>query len=584
MGSLSERMFHRQRSFEQSVLLSMKSDQKFLFPVIGDQGRPRPNVAVIGGGACGLTAARDLLNQGATVSIFEASGRLGGRLFSVDVMGHAVDVGASYCHGCSDVWRCVPYRFAIERADPDGVCCPWLEDVAPLPFCSVDRRWGGYSESWGTSPWRTVGGSEVSPITISRISSTVLGCMSRCPLDVQRDPSSSVRDAFQAGFTRSRQSIQKEIDKEPDLVEMALRLRWGYVSDPGHVSAVDVYGDSQYGGSVFGRHVPSSSQTSVRSGSGHVGLADDGLVRVGFDKLIVEGLQPQPSETASGRARVYLQLPVSSISAVGQVSDQPHVEVGTKDGVVRSFDYAICTVSIGVLQACLVPGGPMQFWDKRIGSSSNYIFPPSLASNLGHLGMGCETKVLLVFSSRWWPDEPRYRYFLCASMGYRFMSLDDYGVPGALVVHLSPPASLGLDAGGAVEDSCGGVWNANHQLVGAILQALASMFPQFVKRVPGADLAALLTSAYVSRWDANELCRGSYAFHRPGYSMIDSMQLVNPRPDIQRGPIFFAGEGLADHEHGFQCVEGAMCSGLHAARSLIELWDRFCSEALSERD
>jgi hypothetical protein len=165
--------------------------------------------------------------------------------------------------------------------------------------------------------------------------------MSRCPRDVQTDPFSSVRDAFQAGFAQSRQPIQKELAKEPDLVEMALRLRWGYVSDPGEVSAVDVYGDSLYGGSVFGRHVPRSTQTTVRSGSGHVGLADDGLVRVGFDKLIVEGLQPQPSETASGRACVFLQLPVSSISAVGHVRDRPHVEVATKDGVVRSFDYAM---------------------------------------------------------------------------------------------------------------------------------------------------------------------------------------------------------------------------------------------------
>ncbi len=56
--------------------------------------------------------------------------------------------------------------------------------------------------------------------------------------------------------------------------------------------------------------------------------------------------------------------------------------------------------------------------------------------------------------------------------------------------------------------------------------------------------------------------------------LMDSMRLLSPKPDIFRGPLFFAGEGLADHEHGFQCVEGAMCSGLHAARSLIDLWDR----------
>ncbi len=154
------------------------------------------------------------------------------------------------------------------------------------------------------------------------------------------------------------------------------------------------------------------------------------------------------------------------------------------------------------------------------------------------------------------------------------MSLDDYGVPGVLVVHVSPPASVGLGAGGAPEDCCGGVWNEHHPLVAEILSTLAAMFFQSAKRLPDSDPASILSAAYVSRWDANVLTKGSYAFHRPGYSQLDSMRLLVPRPDIYRGPIFFAGEGLADHVHGFQCVEGAMSSGLHAARSLIELWDR----------
>jgi len=263
------------------------------------------------------------------------------------------------------------------------MCCPWLEGVAPLPFCSVDRHWGGYSESWGTSPWRTEMGTVVSPITISRISSTIMDCMSKCPIDIQADPTTSVRSALDAGIARSNRATREYIQKESVLADMALRLRWGYVSEPEEVSAVDVYGDPRYGGSVFGRHVPRPSQTTLRSGSGLVGLAEDGLVRVGFDKLIVEGLQPQPSEISSGRAQVFLNNPVANISAIGTVRQRPTVEVVSNDGVVRSYDYAICSVSIGVLQSSLVPGGPIQFCDRRSGAPSCNFLTPVLTFTAG---------------------------------------------------------------------------------------------------------------------------------------------------------------------------------------------------------
>ena len=55
-------------------------------------------VAVIGGGVTGLVAARALASSGCAVTLFEASPRLGGQIRTVDVLGHAVDIGAESLH------------------------------------------------------------------------------------------------------------------------------------------------------------------------------------------------------------------------------------------------------------------------------------------------------------------------------------------------------------------------------------------------------------------------------------------------------------------------------------------------------
>ncbi|WP_336660555.1 protoporphyrinogen/coproporphyrinogen oxidase [Leucobacter sp. USHLN153] len=54
----------------------------------------RPRIVVIGGGASGLIAARELALAGAEVEVLEGSERLGGRIHGVEVGGTKVDIGA----------------------------------------------------------------------------------------------------------------------------------------------------------------------------------------------------------------------------------------------------------------------------------------------------------------------------------------------------------------------------------------------------------------------------------------------------------------------------------------------------------
>src|SRR5262245_25019063 len=55
---------------------------------------------VIGGGAAGLSAARALHDAGVDVTILEAAGRIGGRVYTDrEMAGYPVELGAEFIHG-----------------------------------------------------------------------------------------------------------------------------------------------------------------------------------------------------------------------------------------------------------------------------------------------------------------------------------------------------------------------------------------------------------------------------------------------------------------------------------------------------
>jgi phytoene dehydrogenase-like protein len=61
----------------------------------------KADIIIIGAGACGLTAARELVMAGKKVCVLEARNRLGGRIYTYEGSGFSkpVEAGAEFIHG-----------------------------------------------------------------------------------------------------------------------------------------------------------------------------------------------------------------------------------------------------------------------------------------------------------------------------------------------------------------------------------------------------------------------------------------------------------------------------------------------------
>ena len=135
------------------------------------------DVAIIGGGAAGIGAARELASSGRSALLLEASSRLGGRAWTYEIAGQRLDLGCGWLHsGDRNSWTRIaeeagrvvdrrPPKWGVQYRhlgfSPDeqkaarGAFAAWMERLAvnpPPSDCAADAlapggEWNGYLQA-----------------------------------------------------------------------------------------------------------------------------------------------------------------------------------------------------------------------------------------------------------------------------------------------------------------------------------------------------------------------------------------------------------------------------------------------------
>ena len=135
------------------------------------------DVAIIGGGAAGIGAARELASSGRSALLLEASSRLGGRAWTYEIAGQRLDLGCGWLHsGDRNSWTRIaeeagrvvdrrPPKWGVQYRhlgfSPDeqkaarGAFADWIERLAVKPppsDCAADAleqggQWNGYLQA-----------------------------------------------------------------------------------------------------------------------------------------------------------------------------------------------------------------------------------------------------------------------------------------------------------------------------------------------------------------------------------------------------------------------------------------------------
>lgn len=107
----------------------------------GALGRPMIDLAIVGGGAAGISAARAARERELTCMVLEASDQIGGRAHTIDWQGHALDLGATWLHSAS---RNPLGRLADQLGfDIDRSPVPWRNQYRNLGYAEDEQ-----AQSW----------------------------------------------------------------------------------------------------------------------------------------------------------------------------------------------------------------------------------------------------------------------------------------------------------------------------------------------------------------------------------------------------------------------------------------------------
>ena len=96
------------------------------------------DIAIVGGGAAGIGAARAIAGRGASMLILEAGDRLGGRAWTLDARGLALDLGCGWLHSAKrNAWTGIAHELGVAVEHTPML---WRRQYRDLGFPPAERE------------------------------------------------------------------------------------------------------------------------------------------------------------------------------------------------------------------------------------------------------------------------------------------------------------------------------------------------------------------------------------------------------------------------------------------------------------
>jgi polyamine oxidase len=486
----------------------------------GNQNEIHTDVVIIGGGASGIAAAQILHEANISFVLLEADQRIGGRIQNQQIGKYLVENGANWIHG------------------------PYTEDDPPInnPVWTLKNKYDmkGNFTDWEDMHLMTKDGKRVEDKHMSKWWDRIENAQSSCS------------DHGESLWEKAKRENIKNPESLDISVEECLVLQ-GYILNNDTDLDTLVGKTFKYLEFDSDETIPPSNMSlmlwTYEPMNAIEYIDKDYFItdQRGYNIFLRKIAQPFETSVKLRHKVTHIDHDEYSVMIRATVSDKDNDntegrKVGKKNLKVRA-KYAICTVSLGVLQNSVIKFNPDLTMKKK--------------NSIRSMKMSNYAKVYLQFPYNFW-GEDEYLVFLGEPIGFATWALNlDHPkyFPGSnmITIHFVGDDAIKIES----QD---------------IQKTKLELIKQLRKTYP--DVVPEPLEMHVTNWTNNPLTYGSYSAKPMGFTRRMWMELKE-----NVGRLYFSGEHTNENFHA--TVHGAFEAGKQTANEVIEELRTTKSEAYS---